>query len=392
MSKVKQLKEYNGCLSCLFEHEVSSTKAKFDWTGPCISPEVWNKVLAFFRWTYKEHTSESQVRLFVNPQQGRWEAWAFPQQGKTGMTSKELDTPEAKEQRQLFPDSDGWLYFGTVHHHCSASAFQSGTDRDNEENQDGLHITIGNMNSQNNYDMHVRLYLSGFNLDPDMSWFWDVTPVISAIPKEMIPFISENALHKIAVAKMTTPPPDDQTFPDQWRQNYIEVRTAPTIVGRGGYSGGLGYGNWDQGRTSYGSWADEDWPSTFKSGKKAPNHKRDKKLAYKEWVDYLSDILTMTGQNFTILELLQELETDWCYELFENLYRNDVDLETFIKYCSERRDSDLAEAVKKNEEKKILANEEAKIPKNKKNGKKQKEEDTLEGGHQPALSDFGNGA
>ncbi len=33
----------------------------------------------------------------------------------------------------------------SAHHHCSASAFQSGTDEENERGQDGLHITVGRM-------------------------------------------------------------------------------------------------------------------------------------------------------------------------------------------------------------------------------------------------------
>jgi hypothetical protein len=92
---------------------------------------MWHQVLSFFRWTHKEMNSESQVRLYVNPKLGRWGAWAFPQVARTGMSAREMPTPETPEKAQerfaswQSEPSDDWLYFGTVHHHCSASAFQA---------------------------------------------------------------------------------------------------------------------------------------------------------------------------------------------------------------------------------------------------------------------------
>jgi len=109
---------------------------------------MWHQVMSFFRWTNKVMDSESQVRLYVNTKLGRWGAWAFPQEARTGMSAREIATPETPEQAverfalwESQPSSD-WVYFCTVHHHCSASAFQSHTDEENEKGQDGLHITV----------------------------------------------------------------------------------------------------------------------------------------------------------------------------------------------------------------------------------------------------------
>jgi hypothetical protein len=239
---IKQTKAADGLLTCEFSHEISKSTVDFKWTGPKLDPEEWNQVLAFFRWTHEEHNSESQVRFFVNALTREWRAWAFPQKARTGSTSEELDTSEAKIQRAQFPDTEGWLYWGTAHHHMSMSAFQSNTDERNEQNQDGLHLTVGSMNAST-YDLHSRMYISGYKISPDLSWFWDVGPILEGIPKK---FLKPNAHHDIAMELMCIPPSADQTFPDQWRENVIEIKEEkkPWTPGSSmAYQGGLGFGD-----------------------------------------------------------------------------------------------------------------------------------------------------
>jgi hypothetical protein len=227
--KVKQVKEFQGMVSCIFEHEVVKTTANYEWTGPKITRETWNQMLAFFRWTYATTKSESQVRLFVNAGTQEWSAWAFPQTEGTGMTTRELDNEATKTQRAQFSDADGWFYYGTVHHHCSASAFQSGTDESNERGQDGLHVTIGKIDSDQ-YDVDARVYQSGYKLvDFDILEFWDAGDVWAGIPpmvKEMLP---KDYPKRVALMQMGTPPPEDQAFPEIWKTNLIrEVRVVHT--------------------------------------------------------------------------------------------------------------------------------------------------------------------
>ena len=135
--ELNQTKDVPGLLSCRIDYEIKTGKGKLDYTGPKFTPEMWHQVLSFFRWTDKEMDSESQVRLYVNTKLGRWGAWAFPQEARTGMSAREIVTTETPEQAvERFASwgsepSGDWLYFCTVHHHCSASAFQSGTDEEN---------------------------------------------------------------------------------------------------------------------------------------------------------------------------------------------------------------------------------------------------------------------
>ena len=218
-SQLSQTKEVPGLLACQLDYEIKSGTGRLDYTGPKITPELWHQVLSFFRWTHKEMQSESQVRLYVNTKLGRWGAWAFPQEARTGMNAREITVQETPEQARVRfasweaePSAD-WLYFCTVHHHCSASAFQSGTDEENERNQDGLHLTVGRMDADR-HDLHARFYLGGNCFAPDLSRFWPIDPALA----EQVP---SAVLDEIARFQMGEKVVVD--FPDAWRTNVIAV-------------------------------------------------------------------------------------------------------------------------------------------------------------------------
>ncbi len=219
--QVSETKDVPGLLNCRVEYEVKAAKGRLEYAGPKFTPEMWHQVLSFFRWTHKEMNSESQVRLYVNPKLGRWGAWAFPQVARTGMSAREMPTPETPEKAQerfaswQSEPSDDWLYFGTVHHHCSASAFQSATDEENERNQDGLHITVGKMGDEQ-HDIHARLYLDGNCYEPDLSQFWPIDPGLAG----MLP---PSLHHELARHQMGGK--DILDFPDAWRANIVDVQT-----------------------------------------------------------------------------------------------------------------------------------------------------------------------
>lgn len=211
-------------MSCVFEHQATETTADFEWTGPKLNA-IWPEVLAFFRWTNDTMRSESQVRLFVNVQTQEWKAWAFPQKANLGMSAKEITQGELGyertiEQRAQFPDPD-WYYWGTVHHHCNGQAFQSSTDRENERDQDGIHITVGNLGSPM-YDIHYRLYLQKFGLDFNLSDFWDIGEELDHLPRHISRLLRPDAFNEMAKIQMGVPPPADQTFPEIWRENVID--------------------------------------------------------------------------------------------------------------------------------------------------------------------------
>ena len=211
---IKEEKSFPGLLSATFEHKVSETNGELKWDGPPISPEVWFQVMSFFQWTYDTTKSESQVRLFVDPEEKKWLAWAFPQEAKTGMTAHEMPGSKADEQRAALPNSARLILMGTIHHHCACSAFQSGTDQSNEEGQDGLHITVGRMDEKCR-DMHVRFYVKGYKFDVDMAAFWDVGETVKAsIPRNLWDTVARYQMNRKV----------ESAFPDQWKENLIEVK------------------------------------------------------------------------------------------------------------------------------------------------------------------------
>jgi hypothetical protein len=211
--------------SCMMEHEVKSTKAEFVWKGAKIVPSQWREVMAFFEWTQAEYKSEAQVRAFVHPKDG-WLFWAFPQQGNTGMTTKELETEDAKKQRaEQIPA--GYIAFGTVHHHCSAAAFQSGTDESDEKAVDGLHITVGNIGSDK-YSIHCRIYYKGNKFDVNMAAFWDIGEEACEKLKfvESLGFGVDDVKDRLARDQMCLAPASGQPFHGEWKENYIVTSKA----------------------------------------------------------------------------------------------------------------------------------------------------------------------
>jgi hypothetical protein len=218
-AQVAESQEVPGLLAYEIEYEVKTAKGRLNYSGPKFGPEMWHQVLSFFRWTQTEMHSESQVRLYVNEKLGCWGAWAFPQEARTGMSARELPIQETREkalERFAFwnsEPSDDWLYFGTVHHHCAVSAFQSSTDERNEWNQDGLHLTVGKLDSDR-HDLHARFYLAGNCFEPDLSLFWPIEPELAA---KLPPELHDEVARFQMCEKITV------DFPSAWRANIVEV-------------------------------------------------------------------------------------------------------------------------------------------------------------------------
>lgn len=238
--KLKQVKESPGLMACILEHEVTKTTASYEWLGPKIPREMWQQVLAFFKWTQDTTHSESQVRLYVNATTQQWRAWAYPQKARTGMTAREIDPEDAGvsqeikdrriRERAQFSDAEGWMYYGTAHHHCLASAFQSSTDRADEHDKDGLHITVGDL-GKNHYSIHARLYQSKYEiLGMKLSWFWDIGELMEALPDFALMILPEDAIERMAKYGMGIPAPEGTEFPQEWKDNI--VFEAPAVIDR----------------------------------------------------------------------------------------------------------------------------------------------------------------
>ncbi len=143
------------------------------WKDVKISARLWGQIKSFMLWSQQQFSSEAQLRLYFNDRTKRWRALVWPQYIGTGLYSEEIDEskggtdPGIKEKAarqkamllKLVDPDKGWYEYGTVHHHCTASAFQSGTDHKDEIDRPGIHITVGHILSDK-YDLHARFVIN----------------------------------------------------------------------------------------------------------------------------------------------------------------------------------------------------------------------------------------
>jgi len=99
---------------------------------------LFAQVYNFFAAVFAKHHTEATVVLFYNEETGVWSV-AVPQQTTT--------YNNVRYDRTISLEEEGFVQAGTIHSHCDFGAFHSGGDMHDEESFDGLHVTIGNVNS-----------------------------------------------------------------------------------------------------------------------------------------------------------------------------------------------------------------------------------------------------
>jgi hypothetical protein len=110
------------------EHEAARLRL------PPIPASVLAEVVAFFREVFYVHRAEAVVLLYFNQEAARYELKIPKQQVAGGHCRYEIG-----------PTPHGWLRVGTIHSHASADAFHSELDDEDERHDDGLHMTVGNL-------------------------------------------------------------------------------------------------------------------------------------------------------------------------------------------------------------------------------------------------------
>jgi hypothetical protein len=134
----------------------------FKWKQAPIPFELWRQIVSFFKWTYDTYQCEAQVRLAYNEDLREWRVAVLPQNITPGLFTDEIKVHVDREKAldECGFNKEGFRFVGTVHHHCSASAFQSGTDHADEITQPGYHVTIGKLNG-GQCDFHSRASFRG---------------------------------------------------------------------------------------------------------------------------------------------------------------------------------------------------------------------------------------
>lgn len=186
---------------------VSSGAPGVNWQRSRIPFELWSEMVGFLRWSQKEFKSEAMIVLFYNETEDKWAAWPLPQL-TNGMTVRlnEHDPLYAQDRARFDKD---WTQLGTIHHHCTSGAFQSATDLSDEEDREGVHITLGKMESPK-MDSHIRVTFLDFEIDPTVTRIadWVEYPEwFVQIPEDMHELVFGELLLSLG----------ETSFPEEWK-------------------------------------------------------------------------------------------------------------------------------------------------------------------------------
>jgi hypothetical protein len=191
-----------------------SKKPTFTWKRSLIPFDLWEQCLSFMRWTQEEFKSESLILFFYHTEEDRWAAAVFPQTTMGMTVSLDHDDPAYAQIRAEY--GNGWIQAGTLHHHCTSAAFQSGTDKTDEENRDGVHITVGKVLDEE-VDSHVRVSFGGVEYASSLDAWIEAPDWLNALPLylQTEEFVSSLNLR-----------PTDCDFPEEW-QTLVKKRVTP---------------------------------------------------------------------------------------------------------------------------------------------------------------------
>ena len=104
------------------------------------------RALTFFRKVFASYRSEAEVMLLYSEAERKYDLFCPNQTVTGGHVDYKLGDEMQKVMQELGKE---WKIAGTIHSHCDFSAFHSATDTDDENNQDGIHITFGHVVSKN---------------------------------------------------------------------------------------------------------------------------------------------------------------------------------------------------------------------------------------------------
>lgn len=187
-------------------------KPAFKWKGAKLTFSQWQQMLAFFKWSYATFKAEAMCRLYYHETRREWVILVCNQRMTAGLSVKdELDVAASGELLAA-----GYMPFGSGHHHCSTGAFQSGTDRADEEKSPGFHFTVGHLD-KDLFDLHFRCTFREHHYPVELESFVDFSPIVEQIPPfiRALPGMQDEILKKIR-ASLSVP-----EFPEEWKARCI---------------------------------------------------------------------------------------------------------------------------------------------------------------------------
>lgn len=183
-----------------------------------IPQKEWGLIISFFKEVYDNESSEAVLLLYYNEEKNKWKINA-PFQTITAASVNYVTTETFK----------GFTLVGSIHSHARMGAFHSGVDDNDEENFDGLHITIGNLDEEyqsistsivsngKRFKVKTNKYICGVekttNEDDGIVHFGHFTRYLPAYYQK-----TEKLLWKTIVPKKYL------KFPNEWLKRIIDKR------------------------------------------------------------------------------------------------------------------------------------------------------------------------
>lgn len=151
------------------------------WLGAKIPKTLSDQVLSWCKHWVDE--GECQGKLFYHKREHKWLFEVFPQLEPRGMTTDEKPEDPRHDELQAEITKKGYTCFGSIHHHCNISAFQSGTDQKDEDRFNGVHVTFGKLKDKV-ADIHIRVVHEGVTYDDIQTetFFEDTTLSLENLP------------------------------------------------------------------------------------------------------------------------------------------------------------------------------------------------------------------
>lgn len=137
---------------------------------PLIPASLLADALGFFKQVFRKYRAEAVLLLYWRGATGQYET-RIPRQQVTGSHCR----------YEIGPTPAGCLRVGTIHSHGGADAFHSEVDDQDEEHDDGLHVTIGTLHAKPTVACSLVVDRRRYTLRPELLLEvmpWELTPTI----------------------------------------------------------------------------------------------------------------------------------------------------------------------------------------------------------------------
>jgi hypothetical protein len=132
--QVKDNPVFRSCVRVRGIRGLQGQKDEVRWKLPPVPGALLQQAVGLFREVYRRHKSEAIVLLFYDAAAREYQL-SVPEQHVAG----------GHLTYEIGPTPPGKLRVGTIHSHAEADAFHSPVDHGDEEHDDGLHVTAGNL-------------------------------------------------------------------------------------------------------------------------------------------------------------------------------------------------------------------------------------------------------